>query len=328
MIGAGLPLNRALDVLSQQTKNKKFAQVIQNVNESVRQGLPLAEGLSLHPKVFSELFVNLIKVGETSGGLEDILKILARQMEREHDLRSKVRGAMIYPIVIVIAMIGIGILMMTTVVPSLTKTFKEMSSELPVSTRAIIATSDFLSQHLILVLAVLVALILLIRFALKTNKGKIIFDTTILRLPIFGQISRKINSARLARTLGSLIEGSLPIVQGLQIVAGTMTNCLFRESLQKISLAVQKGEKFSQNLRLFSSLFPPMVSQMVEVGEETGTLGNIMLKLAEFYEEEVSDITKNMASVIEPILMIFIGIVVGFFAIAMLQPMYSMMNSM
>jgi len=328
MIGAGLSLNRALEVLAQQTKNKGFAKVIINVNESVRAGIPLADSLSHHPRCFSELFINMIKVGETSGGLESSLKILAHQMEKQYELKSKVKNAMIYPAVIITAMLGIGILMMVMVVPKLTQIFKEMQTDLPLSTRVIIATSDFLNQHLLLGAFVLIALIIVIRFILKTAKGKIAMDGLILRLPIFGEISRKINSAQLARTLGSLIEGGIPIVQGLQIVANTMSNYLFQDSLQKSSLTVQKGEKLSQAIKTFSYLYPSMVPQMIEVGEETGTMGEILLRLADFYEEEVNDVTKNMASIIEPILMVTLGTVVGFFAIAMLQPMYSLMEGM
>jgi len=328
MIGAGLSLNRALEVLAQQTKNKGFAKVIINVNESVRAGIPLADSLSHHPRYFSELFINMIKVGETSGGLESSLKILAHQMEKQYELKSKVKNAMIYPAVIITAMLGIGILMMVMVVPKLTQIFKEMQTDLPLSTRVIIATSDFLNQHLLLGAFVLIALIIVIRFILKTAKGKIAMDGLILRLPIFGEISRKINSAQLARTLGSLIEGGIPIVQGLQIVANTMSNYLFQDSLQKSSLTVQKGEKLSQAIKTFSYLYPSMVPQMIEVGEETGTMGEILLRLADFYEEEVNDVTKNMASIIEPILMVTLGTVVGFFAIAMLQPMYSLMEGM
>lgn len=327
MVGAGLSLNRALEVLAQQTKSRVFAKDINDINVSVRGGASLADSMARHPKSFSELFVNMIKVGEASGGLENILRILAHQMEKEHELRSKVKSAMVYPIVIIIAMISIGVLMMVAVVPKLTQIFKDMKVDLPLSTKIIIASSEFLSQHLILGLSALIILIVAMRLTLKTDKGRTIYDSTILRLPIFGQISQKINSARLARTLGSLIEGGLPIVQGLQIVSDTMTNWLFRASLRKTSLAVQKGEKFSQNLRFFPNLYPPIVSQMVEVGEETGTLGEILLRLADFYEEEINDITKSLASIIEPVLMVVIGVVVGFFAIAMLQPMYSMMSA-
>lgn len=328
MIGAGLALTRALEVLAQQTKSTAFAKAIRDVNESVRKGVSLADSMARHPKSFSELFVNMIRVGETSGGLENILKILAHQMEKEYELKSKIRSAMIYPSVIVVVILGIGILMMVVVVPNLMQVFEEVHAQLPASTRLIIAISNFINQNLIIFLLSVVTLIVATRFALRTSRGRLIFDALILRLPIFGQVSRKVNSAQLARTLGSLIEGGIPIVQGLQIVSGTMSNRLFFNSLQTTSLAVQRGEKLSQKLRTFPHLYLPMVSQMVEVGEETGTLGEILLKLADFYEEEVNDLTKNMASIIEPVLMVGIGLAVGFFAIAMLQPMYSMMDSL
>ncbi|MEK7160403.1 MAG: type II secretion system F family protein, partial [Patescibacteria group bacterium] len=327
MVGAGLAISRALETLSLQTTNQNFSKILQAVNNDVRQGQPLADSFNKHPKVFSELFVNMVKVGETSGSLENVLKLLAEQLEKEHELKSKIRGAMMYPAIIVLAMIGIGILMMIMVVPQLTAVFKDMGSGLPLSTQLIISFSDFLSQYWLLFLVALAATIFLIRFLLKTPLGRRVFDRVWLRLPIFGNISRKTNSARLARTLGSLVESGVPIVSGLQIVSGTLTNIFFQQSLAEAAVQVQRGSQLSKIIQGFNNLYPPIVSQMISVGEETGTLGEILIKLAGFYEEEVSNITKNLSTIIEPVLMVFIGIVVGFFAIAMLQPMYSMMNS-
>lgn len=326
MIGAGLSLNRALEALSSQTKNKAFSKIINEVNEDVKKGQPLAESLNKYPRVFSELFVNMVKVGETSGGLEEVLKILAHQLEKEYELKSKVRSAMIYPVVIVGFMLIIGILMMTMVVPKLTLIFQEMNTELPITTQLIISLSNFLSQHWLLGLFFIVFIFFLFRFLLKTSQGKKSFDAVLIRLPVFGEISKKINSARLARTLGSLIESSVPIVQGLQIVSGTMSNSLFRQSLTKAAEDVQKGNPLSKIIKTYPNLYPPTVNQMIEVGEETGTLGEILIKLADFYEEEVSNITKGMSAIIEPILMVIIGVAVGFFAISMIQPMYSVMS--
>ena len=328
MIGAGLAMTRALDILSLQSKNKNFSKIIKDINENVKKGRALADSLDKYPKIFSELFVNMVRVGEAGGSLEETLKMLAYQMEKEYELKSKVKSAMIYPIIIVIAMFGIGLLMMILVVPKLTQIFTEIKMDLPISTKIIIGISNWLSQHWLLGIWYLIALAILGRLAAKTALGKNYIDWTILRLPIIGDITKKINSARLARTLGSLVESSVPIVQGLQIIAGTLGNSFFRRSLTEAALAIQKGEPLSKFINSYAQLYPPMVGQMIAVGEETGTLGAVLGKLADFYEEEVTNVTKGIASIIEPGLTVVIGAAVGFFAISMIQPMYSVMQGM
>lgn len=328
MIGAGLSMTRALETLGLQTKNKNFSKIIRLLKENVNQGQPLADSLGKYPKVFSELFVNMVRVGEASGNLEETLKMLAYQMEKEHELKSRLRSAMIYPIVIVIAMFGIGLLMMIVVVPKLTEIFKEMNTNLPISTQLLIGLSNFLSQHWLAGIIGLAALLLAFRFWSETTLGKTYIDWTIMRLPVIGEISKKVNSARLARTLGSLIESNVPIVQGLQIVSGTLGNIFFRRSLAEAAITMQKGGQLSKLINEYPQLYPAMVGQMMAVGEETGTLGVILGKLADFYEEEINNTTKGFAAVVEPILMVVIGAAVGFFAIAMLQPMYSLMQGM
>ncbi len=326
MIGAGLAMTRALEILSLQTKNKSFSKIIKAIKENVNQGQSLAESLEKYPKIFSELFVNMVRVGETSGSLEETLKMLAYQMEKEYELKSKVRSAMIYPIIVLTAMFGIGLLMMVVVVPKLTQIFKEINADLPVSTKILISISDFLNQHWVMGILGVFALAIIGRFLIKTQTGKSSVDWVILHLPIIGDITKKINSARLARTLGSLIESSVPIVQSLQIITGTLGNSFFRQSLTKAASAMQKGEQLSKFINGYPQLYPAMVVQMIAVGEETGTLGTILGKLADFYEEEVANVTKGIASIIEPVLMVIIGAAVGFFAISMIQPMYSLMQ--
>lgn len=328
MIGAGLAATRALDALGQQTKNKLFAKTINQLNEDIKKGSALADALAKHPKIFSGLFINMVKVGEASGNLEKVLKILAHQMRKDHDMISKVKSAMIYPAIIVGAVFGVGALMMVLVVPKLTQIFREINTQLPLGTRVIIATSDFLSHNWLWVILIMAVMFFVLRSVFKTKAAKYFLDGLILRLPIFGEISRKINSGRLALTLGSLIESGVPIIQGIRIVSGTLSNTNFSYSLQESTRAIQKGQLFSSVLTRYPNLYPAMVIQMVEVGEETGTLGEILTKLADFYEEEITNVTKGLTAIIEPILMIFIGIVVGLFVISMIQPMYSMMNSM
>lgn len=328
MLNAGLSVNRGLQILSKQTKSQYFAKVLSAMEKDIRAGQPFSKALSKYPRVFSDLFVNMAKVGETGGKLEEVLKLLAIQMKKDHDLRSRVKGAMVYPGVIVAAMVGIGILMMVMVVPKLTAVFEELKIELPNSTKFIIGFSKALQHNLFLIIGTLIILIILVRIMPRIKKAKELFDWLVLRLPIFSGISRKINTARLARTLGSMIEGGIPIVKSLKITSQTLSNSFFKKSLYFCAEQVQKGDQLSSMLTKFTNLYPPMVTQMIQVGEETGTLTDILKRLAEFYEEEVNLLTKSLSSIIEPILMIIIGAAVGFFAISMIQPMYSMMGGM
>ncbi|KKS26550.1 MAG: Type II secretion system F domain protein [Parcubacteria group bacterium GW2011_GWA2_42_11] len=328
MIGAGLSLNRALDILALQTNSKKLTKVLRIISEDINKGQTFSDSLAKYPTIFSGLFVSMVRVGETGGNLEEILKLLAEQMKKDHTLRSSVRSAMIYPSVILVAMIGIGITMMIVVVPKLSSIFSDMKMELPYSTRLIIFISNFLSQHIFISAIIIIFIGASFPFAARNKNIKKIIDAIILKLPVFSDISKKINSARFARTLGSLIEGGIPIVRGLQIVSETLTNYYFRVSLANAAEEIQKGKTLSKILKDYPHLYPPLVEQMIGVGEETGTTGDILKRLAEFYEEEVTNLTKGLASVIEPILMIIIGAAVGFFAISMLQPMYSMMEGL
>ena len=326
MIKAGLSFSRALKVLSEQTKNQYFAEVIKQVNDNVRKGESLADSLAKHPKVFNELFVNMIRVGEEGGNLEEVLGNLAKQMKKDHEIVSKVRGAMIYPAVILIAMVIIGVLMMIFVVPTLLATFEDMEMELPFATRVIIAVSDGFQNHGLLILAGMIAFIWAFLAAIKTSKGKRYFDFLVLRMPIFGAIIKKMNAARFSRTLSSLIESGVSINKSLSIISRTLTNTYYRESLELATKEVQKGIDLSDTIGCHKKLYPILMINMIKVGEETGTMGNALKQVAEFYEEEVRQVTENLSSIIEPVLMMIIGAAVGFFAISMIQPMYSLME--
>jgi len=326
MIRAGLSLDRGLQILAAQTKNSRFRKILTAVETSVRGGQSFSESLAKYPDVFSDLFVSMIKIAEASGNLEGILNNLAVHMEKDHELRSKVRGAMVYPSVIVSVMVGIGILMMTMVVPKLASTFEELGVELPWTTNMVIKTSQFLSSHFIWGLVLLILFIFFLRIIIKTSGGKKFCDFFILSFPLFSQLSKKINSARFSRNLSSLVDAGVPIMTALQITAQTISNSFFRDSLVFASSQIQKGDPFSKILQGYGDLYPVIVIQMIEVGETTGSLSEILRNLADFYEEEVNTITKNLSSIIEPVLMVIIGVVVGFFAISMIQPLYSIMD--
>jgi len=328
MIKAGLPLDRGLRVLAAQSKSPRFRQVLAEVEQKIRGGRLFSDSLAEYPDVFPELFISMVRVGEATGKLDEVLENLSVQMGKDHELRSRVRGAMIYPAVIVSLMVAIGILMMIMVVPKLSSAFQEMNLSLPVTTKIVIGISQFLSNNLILGLGLVVSIIILIRIASKTESGKRFLDILFLNLPVISDLSRKVNSAIFARNLSLTIDAGVPINQALKIVANTMSNSLFSQSLLVIADGMQKGEQMSDLLRNFSNIYPVMVVQMVEVGETTGSLSDTLRNLAEFYEEEVSNITKNLSSIIEPALMIIVGIAVGFFAISIIQPIYSLVGQM
>lgn len=328
MVKAGLSLNQALKTLAEQTKNPRFKRAIARIEENVRQGKTFSESLALFPRIFNNLYVNMIKVGETSGNLDKVLNNLAEQMGKDHDLISRIRGAMIYPAVIIITMLGIGILMMIMVVPKLSEVFEELNVDLPLSTQVIIGISNFLQNHLILGIVILIVSFFLARLSLRNKAVKRVLHKVYLYMPILGPLLKKINSARFARTIGSLTESGVAIVKSLEITAGTLGNIHFKESLIACGQEVQKGKELSESLSNYKNLYTPMVIQMVGVGEQTGNLSSILKTLAEFYEEEIDKITKNMSSILEPVIMIVVGTAIGFFAVSMIQPMYSMMGGL
>lgn len=328
MISAGLSLPRALEALSGQAKNQKFKKALLNIKEEVLKGKAFSACLSDYPDIFSDIFQSMIKVGEESGTVEEVLKILSLQMEREYDLKSKVTSALLYPLVIVFAMFGIGVLMLVTVVPQLASTFEELQIPLPLTTRVVIAIAGFLTEKWYLALAIIaVAGFPLFRF-IKTKSGQRKLDYLSMKLPVISAIVQKLNTAYAARNLGSLITAGVSLPRALEITSNTLSNVYFRETLFGTVEQVRKGRRLSEALGSSAVIFPATFLQMISVGEETGETSSILIKLADFFEEEVSNTTKNLASVIEPILMLFIGVVVGFFAISMIQPLYSMLNTL
>lgn len=323
MISAGLSLAKALQASEEQTENARFKRIVSDLRGSVIKGKSFAESLALHEKIFGPLFIHMVESGEASGKLAYVLRLLARQMKRDHDLVSRVRGALIYPAIVIFALILIGVLMMIYVVPTLTATFHELDIPLPFTTQLIIKTSEILVDYYLLILGLVLVAVYLVSLFLKTERGRRYQSTSALRLPIFGELVRKFNSARFARILSALVSSGLPIARSLEITARVLGNIHFRDSLLTASAEIQKGRSLSAILKERSRLYPPLVTQMLEVGEETGTMGRMLLRLALFYESEVSNTTKNLSSIIEPLLMIVIGAMVGFFAISMIQPIYS-----
>lgn len=327
MVASGVNITRAINNLSLQVKSKKFQKVLADVSQNLEGGKALSDCLAMYPGIFSELYVSMVKVGETGGSLEEALNIVAIQLEKEHELISKVKGAMMYPAVIVIAMIGVGVLMLTYILPKITGVFKDMDVQLPATTQFIMKISDVLRNNSTLVALSFVILLVLFRLAVKTEPGKKVVGFVFLNLPITKNITVKVNAARFCRIYSSLLRSGVSVVDSLLITSHTMTNYFFKQEIKKAVEQVQKGIGLSQILSSNAKVFPPLVFQMLEVGEETGKTEAVLLKLAEFYEDEVSQITKNLSSIIEPVLMLLIGGAVGFFAVSMLQPMYSVLEN-
>jgi type IV pilus assembly protein PilC len=327
MVSSGLPLSKAILSIALQTKDKRFVKVLKDIQSEVQSGANFADGLAKYPAIFNDLFVNMVKVGESSGNLEEVLNILALQLEKEHDLRSKVRGAMMYPAVIIVAMIGIGILMLTYILPKITGVFQDMNVTLPPSTMFIIAISDFLRNHSVMAVGLVVFLGVFFKFFLKTEAGKKTAAFVVINTPVVNNIVIKVNCARFARIYSSLLKSGVSLVETLKIISETLTNYYYKNAAIEGIEYVQKGNNLSVLIAGKKKIFPVLVSQMLEVGEETGKTEVVLLKLAEFYEAEVDQLTKNLSSIIEPVLMVIIGGAVGFFAISMLQPMYSIMDN-
>jgi len=326
MLVAGLSLSRALTILEKQTNSSKLKEIIEKINEDIKKGRAFHEALSNYPNVFSSLFVSMVKAGEEGGTLAQSLKIVSSQMNAVYSLQRKVRGAMMYPAIIVFAMFVIAALMLIYVVPSLVKTFSDLNITLPASTRFIIFISNLLEQYTIYVFGALVLVILGLYRAAKSENGKKVIDKLILKIPMIAPMVKEANSARTARTLSSLLSSGLEVVHAMNITREVVQNSEYRAVIEKASKVIEKGDPMSQVFSQAEKLYPPFVGEMIAVGEETGNLSEMLMEVASFYEESVEQKTKDLSTIIEPFLMIVIGLAVGYFAISMLQPIYSIVD--
>ena len=324
MLKAGISLSIALKTLADQTTSKSFKTILVDLREGVEKGNLLSRGLEKYQKIFGELFINMVRAGEASGKLEDVLKQLFVQMKKDHDIIAKVKGAMIYPAIVVTMMIAIGIMVLIYVIPTMSGVFTEMNIELPLATRILIGTSNFALNYGLFVLIGLVVLFIAISRIVSLPKGKKELHKLLTRLPIFGKINRKINLARFARALSSLLKTDIPIVQSFEITSRILGNVLYKEALTDAKEKIKKGVGIAESLKPHVKLFPPVVLQMISVGEETGSLDNILEESASFYEEDVAQTMENLPSIIEPVLMVILGIGVGGMAVAVIMPMYSL----
>ena len=327
MLDAGLSLSRAISVMERQAPGEKLKKTYKGLNDAISSGKSFHEALEVYPKIFPKLFVAMTKVGEEGGNLAETLKQVGNQMEKSYMLSKKIKGAMMYPAIIICVMIIIAILMMIYVVPGLTKTFKEMKVPLPTSTKVIIAISDFASAHYIITLGGFIGTIIALILAGKTKLGGRFFDFVSLNLPVIKDIVKEGNSAQTARTLSSLLNSGVDLLLAVKITSEVLQNTYYRDVLLKSQAVIEKGEPLSDVFVKEKKLYPIFVGEMMSVGEETGRMAPMLAGVATFYENEVEQKTKDLSTIIEPILMVFIGASVGFFAISMIKPIYSVMDN-
>ncbi len=326
MINAGLPLVQALEILSTQVENKKFGSIIAQIKTDVESGLTYADALKKHPRVFSELYVNMVAAGEAGGVLDTILNRLAAYIEKAMKLKKKVKGAMVYPAVVTSVAVLVIVIIMLFVVPTFSKMFTQLGGTLPLPTRMVIGLSNFVAGigGLITLIAIIAAIVFIVQFR-KSEKGKKITDSILLKLPIFGTLLKKVAVAKFTRTLGTLVSSGVPILDCLEITAKTSGNKVVEYSIFDVRKEVVGGKTLSDPIKK-AKVFPPMVTHMVAVGESTGALDAMLSKIADFYDDEVDAAVSNLTAMMEPVLMIFLGTTVGFIVIAMYLPIFKLIT--
>jgi type IV pilus assembly protein PilC len=324
MVKTGISLGVGLKTIKDQTQNKKLKKILNDVSDGVQKGELLSQGLEKYKNDFGELFINMIKAGEMSGKLEEVLGQLFTQMKKDHEIVAKVRGAMIYPSVVIFGMVGVGIFVMVYVMPTLVGVFNELDADLPLATKVLIGMSNFLNSFGIFVLIAVILLGVGFLKIIRIKKGKKIFHTILLKLPVISMLIKKVNLARFCRTLSSLLKTDIAIIQSFDITSKVLGNQLFKEALISAQEFIKKGQRIEEALHKYPKLFPPVILQMVAVGEETGSLDTILEQTAQFYEEDVNQTMSDFPSLIEPILILVLGVAVGTMAVAVIMPLYSL----
>jgi type IV pilus assembly protein PilC len=325
MIGAGLPMVQCLEILGAQSEGAEMKRVINDVRESVSSGTTLSEALAKHRKVFDELYTNMVEAGEIGGALDTILIRLANYREKADALVRKVKGAMVYPSVVVVVAVGVTAAMLTFIVPVFAKMFEGLGAELPTPTKVVLGLSHFLQSNLWYILGGIAGSALGFRYWIKTEGGKLNFDKFMLKTPMFGTLIRKSAVARFTRTLGTLLQSGVSILDALDITAKTAGNKVIQIAIRKSVVSIAEGDTITAPLKE-SGVFPPMVTQMIHVGEKTGGLDDMLGKIADFYDEEVDAAVSALTSIIEPVIIVFMGIVIGGILIAMYMPMFDIIG--
>lgn len=325
MLDAGLPLVQCLEILGGQEDHKVFKSIIDDVRNDVETGTSLAEAMKRHPAAFDNLYVNMIAAGEAGGILDIILQRLSTYIEKSVKLKNQVKSALTYPVAVVIIAIGVVAVILLKVIPVFAQMFASMGAQLPFMTRMVVAASDILQSYSLWIAILLVFTFVALREWHKTYRGARVIDRFILRIPIFGMLMRKIAIARFCRTLATLTASGVPILDGLEITARTSGNAIVEDAIMSVRKSVEEGRTISQPLAE-TKVFPAMVCQMIAVGEQTGALDAMLSKIADFYEDEVDTAVSGMMKLIEPIMIVFLGTVIGVIVVAMYLPMFSIIT--
>jgi len=325
MIDAGLPLVQCLNILAEQSESKTLRSVTGQVARNVEGGSTLADALRRHPRTFDDLFTNLVEVGEAGGILDVVLQRLAAYIEKAAALKRKVKAAMVYPVAIIGVALMVVIFMLTFVIPTFAQMFKDLGADLPLPTKVVLWLSNFVRAYILLIIAGLVGCVLAFRSYYRTENGRATIDALMLKLPVFGTLVRKVAVARFTRTLGTLVQSGVPILDGLRITARTAGNKVVEKAVLQCRAAVTEGKTLADPLRT-SGVFPPMVTQMISVGEQTGALDAMLSKIADFYDDEVDTAVSTLTSLLEPIMIVFLGVVVGGLVVAMYLPIFKLVT--
>ncbi|OGF44515.1 MAG: hypothetical protein A2452_12800 [Candidatus Firestonebacteria bacterium RIFOXYC2_FULL_39_67] len=331
MISAGVPVLQSLNIIYDQVESRKLKECIGKIRDDIGQGQTLSDSLGKHPDIFSSLFVNMVKAGETGGILDGILQRLSTYLEKADNLKRKVKSAMTYPVMVLAVAIGVTVFLMVAVIPSFKSTFDSFGKQLPAPTLAVIAISDFLQAFFkppqVFIEAVIIGVgVYFLRRYLKTRAGMLMWHGIQLKAPMFGILVKKVAVAKFARTLGTLIKSGVAILEALEITAKTSGNLVVEEAIFKARAAIREGENITGPLK-DAGIFPPMIIQMVSVGEETGTIDDMLIRCADFYDDEVDTAVGGLTSMLEPLIMAFLGIVIGGIVVAMFMPMFSMSDA-
>ncbi|MBI5707481.1 MAG: type II secretion system F family protein [Armatimonadetes bacterium] len=326
MIDAGIPILRCLDILSGQTKDPILRTAIEAVSEDVKGGIALNEALAKHPHCFNKLFVNMVRAAEVGGILDVILDRLAGFLEYENEVKGKIKSAMMYPVLVLIFSIVMLFALFSFVLPKFKEIFTGMDVEMPPVTAALFAMGDFMNKFWWMILLMAFGAFVGFKVWVKSPKGRYQFDHVKLRLPIIGELSLKMSLARFSRTFGVLLNSGVPVMRSLEITGETMNNMVLTSAVESARIGIREGQKLSQPL-VASGLFPNMVTCMIDVGEESGRMSEMLVKVGDFYDQEVEATVKGLTSMIEPMLIIFMGVIVGFIAISVMTPIFKLVNS-
>lgn len=326
MIESGLVLSEAIDILIDQQSNKRFKEVLEEVSRDIKSGLDLASAFRKHPDVFPPLYSNLIKAGESSGKLDTTLKQMAATMEKQREFNSRLRGAMIYPIMVLIMMVAVMMIMMFFVIPKLTSLYTQSNIELPLPTKILIGLSEFSTGYWWLILMFLIVGAIVFKKWIATTSGRYTFDKILLKTPVVGKIITGTTLTNFTRTFGLLTSAGIPLLDALNIVAEIIGNTIYKQAVQRTYTGVERGLVFSAQLDS-SGVFPKIVPQMFRVGEETGKVDQVSFKLADYFEEESDNLVKNMTVIIEPIILVVLGIGVAFLVLSIILPIYKLTTS-